>query len=113
MPLIDFVQTYAGNNGTLTFFQKRWTTKPSDQIAFESSNDDWDTLFQQTDLIIAAEAVRLHNTKSGNYLALSSDPAILNGDGHGSLFNMGLSISGWKAYAQKFRARVGEVLAAI
>jgi len=111
--LIDFIKAYGGNNGTLTFFRKRWATKPSDQIAFESSNDDWDTLFQQSDLIIAAEAVRLHNTKSGNYLALSANPAILNGTGPGSLFRMGLSISGGTAYATKFRTRVGEVLAAI
>jgi hypothetical protein len=113
IPLIDFVKAYAGDNGTLTFFRKRWLTKPSDQIAFESNNNEWDTLFQQTNLIIAAEAVRLHNTQSGNYLALSSDPATLNGTGHGSLFNMGLAISGGKAYAEKFRARVGEVLATI
>lgn len=113
LPLIDFVQSYTGENGTLTFFQKRWTGKPADQVAFESSNDDWDALFQQTDLIIAAEAVRLHNTRSGNYLALSSDPAVLNGTGQGSLFHMGLSISGGAAYADKFRTRVGEVLAAI
>jgi hypothetical protein len=113
LPLIDYVKSYTGENGTLTFFRKRWATKPSDQIAFEGSNDDWDTLFQKTDLIIAAEAVRVHNTKSGNYLALSSDPAVLNGTGSGSLFSMGLSISGGKAYAEKFRTRVGDVLAAI
>jgi hypothetical protein len=111
--LIDFVKGYAGDNGTVTFFKKRWAAKPSDQIAFESSNDDWDHLFQQTDLIIAAEAVRLHNTNSGNYLALSSDPVVLNGTGKGSLFDMGLKVSGATGYAQTFRTRVGEVLAAI
>jgi hypothetical protein len=111
--LIDFVKGYAGDNGTVTFFKKRWAAKPSDQIAFESSNDDWDRLFQQTDLIIAAEAVRLHNTNSGNYLALSSDPAVLNGTGKGSIFDMGLKVSGATTYAQTFRTRVSEVLAAI
>jgi len=111
--LIAFVQTYAGGNGSLTFFKKRWTGKPADQVGFESSNEDWDTLFQQTDLIIAAEAVRVHNASSGNYLALSSDPMILNGTGRGSLYNMGHAISGGKDYAERFRARVGEVLAAI
>jgi hypothetical protein len=110
--LIDVVKGYAGDNGTVTFFKKRWAAKPSDQIAFESSNDDWDHLFQQTDLIIAAEAVRLHNTNSGNYLALSSDPVVLNGTGKGSLFDMGLKVSGATGYAQTFRTRVGEVLAA-
>jgi hypothetical protein len=111
--LIGFVQHYGGDNGTLTFFKKRWTGKSPDQIGFESSNEDWDMLFQQTDLIVAAEAVRVHNASSGNYLALSSDPTILNGTGRGSLYNMGHAISGGKDYAERFRARVEEILAAI
>lgn len=113
LSLISFVQAYTGDNGTLTFYRKRWAGKPADQVAYESSNDDWDILFQQTDLIIAAEAVRIHNTNSGGYLALSTDPAVLNGTAHGSLYNMGLRVSGGNDYAKKFQARVGEVLAAI
>lgn len=113
LPLIKFVQNYSGENGTLRVFRERWAGKSLDQVAYESSNDDWDTLFQRSDLIVAAEAVRLHNVTSGNYLALSSDPAILNGSGRGSLYHMGLSVSGGTAYANKFKARVSEILASI
>jgi hypothetical protein len=113
IPLIEFVLGYDGDNGTMTFFKRRWTGKSSDQIASQSTNSDWDTLFGQTDLIIAAEAVSLHNKASGNYLALSTDPAVLTGADPGSLFHMGLCISGGQAYADKFRGRVGAVLAAI
>ena len=111
--LVSFVQRHSGENATITFFQRRWSGKTVDQVAFESANNDWDTLFQQTDLIIAAEAVRLHNLTSGEYLALSSDPAVLNSAGKGSLFFMGLRISGSTAYGSKFQERVGAVLAAI
>jgi len=97
----------------VTFYRKLWAGKPSEQVAFESTNSDWDPLFQQTDLIIAAEAVRLHNSESGNYLVLSTDPEVLNGTGPGSLYNIGLRVSGGKAYADQFRMRVGAVLAAI
>ena len=112
-PLIDFAQNYSGDNATISFFRSRWSGFASDRVAFESTNADWDTLFQQTDLIVAAEAVRVHNVRSGGYLALSTDAAVLNGEGKGSLFFMGLRISGSTAYANKFRDRVGAVLSAI
>jgi hypothetical protein len=111
--LVEFVQQYGGDNSTLTFYKRRWKDKPVDQVAFENTNHDWDTLFQQTDLIIAAEAVRLHNVKSGGYLALSPEPALLNGTAKGSLYWMGLRISGSSSYANTFRERVGAVLSAI
>jgi hypothetical protein len=111
--LIDFVQKYSGDNATVSSFGSRWSGQASDRVAFESTNADWDTLFQQTDLIVAAEAVRVHNVSSGGYLALSTDPTVLNGEGKGSLFFMGLRVSGSKAYADKFRDRVGAVLSAI
>ena len=111
--LIDFVQNYQGDNATVTNFQQNWADKTADQVAFETTNDDWDRLFQQTDLIIAAEAIRTHNANSGNYLALSADPAVLNGTGPGSVFFMGLRISGGQNYANTFKQRVGTVLASI
>ena len=113
LPLIAFVQAHPDGNSTIDSFKQSWAGKTSDQVAFESTNDDWDRLFQQTNLIIAAEAVRVHNEKSGNYLALSNDPAVLNGTGHGSVYNMGLRISGGKSYAALFQQRVAAVLSAI
>ena len=112
-PLVDFVQSYAGTNSTLDFYQHRWTGMSNDQVASITTNDDWDRLFQQSDLIIATEAVRVHSEKSGGYLALSSNPPTLNGTGHGSIFNMGHCISGGQAYAATFKQRVTTVLEAL
>jgi hypothetical protein len=113
LPLIAFVQAYPGGNSTIDSLKRIWAGKTPGQVAFESTNDDWDRLFQQTNLIVAAEAVRVHNEKSGNYLALSSDPAVLNGAGRGSVYNMGLRIGGGKSYAALFQQRVAAVLSAI
>lgn len=113
LPLIEFVQGYSGTNVIMIGFKTNWTGKPPDRVAFESSNQDWDALFQNTELTIAAEAVHVHNRAAGNYLGLSTDPTILAGMGSGSLFKMGKSISGGTAYANTFRARAGEVIAAI
>jgi hypothetical protein len=113
LPLIAFVQVNAGGNATIDSFKGSWAGKAPDQIAFESTNEDWDRLFQQTDLIVAAEAVRVHNQKSGNYLDLSSDASVLNGTGPGSVFNMGRRVSGSTKYAATFKQRVAAVLAAI
>jgi hypothetical protein len=111
--LVEFVQGYTGENSVLDFFQRRWANRLPDQVCSESTNADWDRLFQNTDLILAAEAVRLHNVNSGNYLAISPDPAIQSGTGPGSTFFMGLRVSGGENYANRFRARVAAVLAAI
>ena len=113
LPLISFVQAHADGNPTIDSFKESWAGKTPDQVAFQSTNDDWDRLFQQTDLIVAAEAVRVHNEKSNNYLALSDDPAVLNGTARGSVYYMGLRISGGKSYAALFKERVAAVLSAI
>lgn len=112
-PLIEFVQSYDGENSTLDFFQHRWSGKSPAQLAFESTNADWDTLFQQTDLIVAAEAIRVHNDRSGHYLTLPQDAQVLNGEAQGSVFFMGLRISGGQTYAATFKQRVAAVLAAL
>ena len=106
LPLIQFIQKYSGANSTIDFFQHTWTGMSPAQIAFASSNQDWDRLFQESDLIIAAEAIRVHNVKSGNYLKLAPDAAVLNGTGSGSVFFMGLRISGGVDYANLFKDRV-------
>src|SRR5258708_26038964 len=80
--LIDFVKNYTGANGTLNSFALQWRDLTEDVAADASSNDDWDQLFRQSDLIIPAKAIGLHNQTSGNYLALAGDP-------HKAVFNMG------------------------
>jgi hypothetical protein len=101
--LIDFVQKYQGENNTLDYFALQWRNLPLDAVADTGSNDDWDRLFMQSDLIIPAKAIGLHNQSCGNYLALSGDP-------DQAAFNMGKRISGGDNYANTFRDRVRQVM---
>ncbi len=97
--IIEYVQAYTGDNNVIDFYQARWTGMSTDDVAFSTSNEDWDRLFQETDLIIAAEAIRLHCAAAGNYLALAGDP-------DQAVLNMGKRISGGDAYAAKYRDRM-------
>jgi len=101
--LINFVKSYTGENNTLDFFALQWRNLTGDAVADSSSNSDWDQLFTQSDLIIPAKAIGLHNQGSGNYLALSGDP-------DQAVFNMGKRISGADAYANTFRDRVTQLI---
>jgi len=101
--LIDFVKKYTGENNTIDFFTFQWRDMSLDVAADASSNDDWDQLFTQSDLIIPAKAIGLHNQSSGNYLALAANPDL-------AVFNMGKRISGGDAYANKFRGRVTQMM---
>ena len=97
--LIQFVKGYTGENNTVDFFAFQWRNLADDAVADSSSNDDWDRLFTQSDLVIAAKAIGLHNESSGDYLALTGDP-------DAAVVNMGKRISGGDAYAAKYRDRV-------
>ncbi len=101
--LIEFIQAYNGDNNVIDFYQLQWTGRTVDEAADLSSNEDWDRLFQETDLIIAAEAIRRHNVASGNYLALTGDP-------DKAILNMGKRISGGADYAAKYRDRMEALL---
>lgn len=97
--IIQYIQAYTGDNNVIDFYQAQWTGSTVENVAFSTSNDDWDRLFQQTDLIIAAKAIQLHNAASGDYLALAGDP-------DKAIFNMGKRISGGNDYAVKYRDRM-------
>ncbi len=77
----------------------QWRGRDADDVADASSNDDWDRLFQQSDLILAANAIRLHDSNNGDYLALAGDP-------DAAIVNMGRRISGSPVYAKKYRERM-------
>jgi hypothetical protein len=100
--VIQYIQAYTGDNNIIDFYQAQWAGKSVENIAFTTSNEDWDRLFQQTDLIIAAKAINLHNASAGDYLALTGDP-------DKAILNMGKRISGGNDYALKYRDRM-EVL---
>ena len=97
--IIEYIQAYTGDNNVIDFYQAQWTGMSTGNVAFSTSNEDWDRLFQETDLIIAAKAIHLHNTASRDYLALTGDP-------DKAILNMGLRISGGNDYAVKYRNRM-------
>ena len=57
--LVSFVQTYTGTNATLLDYKTRWAGKAPDDVCYSSTNADWDALFQNTDLAVAAVLGRL------------------------------------------------------
>jgi len=115
MPIVQFLQNYNGGNATVLRYKATWQGSDPDIVCTVSTNSDWDTLFQQTDLIVASRAIGLHNRASGDYLQLSSDPAALTAlsSDAGSLYNMGHRIGGGNAYATLFSQRVLQVLNAL
>jgi hypothetical protein len=109
---IAWVQSYVGNNATIAKYGARWKGIDPDRVATMSSNQDWDDLFQNTDLVIPCVAIGLHNQASGNYLNLAKDGLTLSAsaDSQGSLYRMGVRISGAAQYATLFRDRVIQLL---
>ncbi|HEX4231853.1 MAG TPA: hypothetical protein VHZ07_24505 [Bryobacteraceae bacterium] len=111
--LVKYIQNYPGAHPTIVQFKSTWGGKDPDMVCTISTNDDWDTLFQQTDLVVASRAVGLHNEAPGNqYLKLARDAATLTAmsDVMESFYRMGLKISGGNAYAALFTNRVIQVL---
>ena len=111
-PIVAFVQGYAGDNAMVAEYRVRWASVSPDGACTTSSNEDWDALFQRTDFIVASRAIALHNSACGNYLRLSSDPAVLSAVSavEGSLYNVGHRISGGSSYAALFSRRVAQIL---
>ncbi|HEX4810518.1 MAG TPA: hypothetical protein VH325_16390 [Bryobacteraceae bacterium] len=110
--LVEYVQSYSGSHPTILQFKAAWAGRDPDTVCTISTNDHWDTLFQQTDLIVASRAVGIHNECCGDYLKLAKDAATLNAmsDIMESFYRMGLKISGGSAYAALFTNRVIQVL---
>jgi hypothetical protein len=111
-PIVLFVQSYSGSNATILQYKAAWEGSDPDTVCTITSTNDWDKLFQHTDLIVASRAIGLHNRACGNYLQLSSDPTALaaSSPATGSLYNMGRRISGGDMYATLFRQRATQIL---
>ena len=108
--IVEYVQSYDGENETVSRYKSKWRGKDADAVCSASSNEDWDTLFQDSELVIPCRAIGLHNEASGHYLRLAANAEILNATHtDGSFYNMGLRINGGKAYAALFRERVVRV----
>jgi len=108
--LIKFIQAYTGTNATVLRYKNKWAGRIPDDVATISTNDDWDDLFQNSELIIPCAGVKCHNLASGKYLSLSADLDAIIGRGPGSIYRMGLKISGGKDYAALFQARVFQTM---
>ena len=63
--LVKYIQSYPGAHPAILQYKSMWAAKDPDTVCTISTNDDWDTLFQQTDLIVASRAVGLHNEAPG------------------------------------------------
>jgi hypothetical protein len=108
--IIEHVKANTTNHPIVAEYRRRWINLSLDYIATTSTNRDWDRLFQETDYIIPAVAIRLHNLNSGKYLNLPLDATILNGKNAGSIYYAGLRVSGSVSYATLFRQRVLQIL---
>jgi hypothetical protein len=104
--VVDYIQKYNGSNATIKQYQAKWQGKTPDTIATISSNADWDTLFQNTDLVIPALAINIHSKSAGNYLSKIT----LQSGVDVNIKQMGKSISGANSYADLFLKRVIQIL---
>ncbi|MEP7320013.1 MAG: hypothetical protein ABI921_14755, partial [Panacibacter sp.] len=108
--IIDFVMGYQGSNSVVNDTKNSWAQRSnnSDVLATTSTNSEWDNLFQNSNTLIPAKSVAVHNIASGNYLGNingANTTAATN-----SLRNMGKRISGSDAYADLFTNRVKQII---
>jgi len=112
--LINYIQAYTGTDPVIAGYATQRAGTAPDTVATQSTNADWHTLFFSGTLDVAREALALHNQNAGNYLALAvTDPAVLNGQAPGSIYRMGLKISGAQTYATTFQSRVSQLCAVL
>lgn len=103
--LIEFILSYSGPNAVINQYKTKWQGKDTDTIATISTNTDWDTLFQNTELIIPCAAVAIHNKFAGNYLGKITLQAGVDAN----IKQMGKLISGANDYATLFYSRVLQI----
>jgi hypothetical protein len=110
LPLIAYVLNYTGKDSTIKKISKKWKAISADKnvIANSSTNDDWDSLFNDSDFILPCYAVYKHNTSSGSYLTINtsgSNDVIQKG-----IRRVGYKVGGSKKYESDFYARVVQIL---
>ncbi|CAG7580904.1 MAG: putative hydrolase [uncultured marine phage] len=95
--LVTYVKNYKGENKILNKYKSKWSGKTNRKVLTQSSNRDWDKLFQDTDLVLASFAVnQFHESRSDlYYINISSDRSI-NDD----TFNAGWRTNGSRSYGQ-------------
>lgn len=113
--LVQFIQGYSGTNAVINRYKAQWQGKASDLIATESTDAEWDDLFNNTDLIICCQAICLHSQSSGNYLVMNITADDLNRTDRmqGSIYYTGLRIGGTDGYGRTLKQRVVQILNAL
>ena len=109
--LIQFIEKYTGNNTVILNMKSTWSVFNGnlDSIASASSNQQWDDLFKNTDLIIPSYGVYLHaknSEKINGHLYNVIDPNQSDSNLQKSIKFVGKKVSGGDAYATKFLQRV-------
>jgi hypothetical protein len=110
--LIQYIQAYAGSNSVLADYKRRWASLTPDVAMTVSTNDDWDAIFSQGEIL--GRAVRLHcvrpnrdsltmSTQAGILLDVPAPQASGTPRGTpGSIYSLGLCISGRYAMASGY-----------
>ena len=109
-PLVTFVQGYQGAESTVLLYQRSWSGMSSDDVLTAASTSDWDSLFKDSDFVIAGEAV-VAFMRPRHLAPLSQNVAQLFGNGPQSVFAMARGVSGDATYANLVQSRVLELLA--
>ena len=108
--IIEFVMNYNGSVETINKTKLRWLqlSNNKDVLATISTNKDWDDLFQNSNTLIPAKSISVHNNACGNYLGN------INGANSSvaknSIRNVGKRISGSDDYANLYISRVIQII---
>ena len=113
LDIINFVLGYGGPNQIVGNAKATWAVlgKDNDGVATMSFNAEWDDLFMNSDLLVAAEGINLHNQSHGNYLGgIDGSTPDTAAD---TIRNVGKRINGGDTYADTFIARVTQIIEAL
>ena len=110
LKIIDFIMKYQGTNSVVNNIKTNWVKRSTDPdvLATISTNAEWDNLFQNSNLLIPAKAIAVHNSSNGNYLGgiIGTNPTIATS----TIKNVGRRISGSLSYANLYINRVQQII---
>ena len=108
--IIEFVMNYSGSAEVINKTKLKWAqlSNNKDILATISTNKDWDDLFQNSNTLIPAKSISVHNNACGNYLGNinGTNPSMARN----SIRNVGKRISGSDAYADLYINRVSQII---
>jgi hypothetical protein len=108
--LVKFVKNYTGTNSTIKKYKNKWSKYSNDVVLTVSTNDDWDSLFEETDSIIPCKAVYVHSNVSYRDNYISMDANLPDQTVNSKIKLMGKRVSGSNWYAEMFQKRVKQLI---